>query len=131
MQPDQPARSSGSQQVSITASAMDFRVKNGRLSEAQTSGEAEIVISPAGGGPGQITHVTAGQFMATLDNGNRLQTLHGAPDAVITSVTPGQADRVSSSTLLDVAFRPQGGIESIVQQGDVRYHDDQRQAFAN
>jgi lipopolysaccharide export system protein LptA len=38
---------------------------------------------------------------------------------------------VSTSATLDVAFRPQGGIESIVQQGDVRYHDGQRQAFAS
>ena len=110
---------------------MDFLAKNGRLSQAETSGAAEITISPANGTAGQVTHVTAGQFTATLDDANRLHTLHGSPNAVITSVTPGQADRVSTSNALDVAFRPQGGIESIVQQGDVHYHDGQRQAFAN
>jgi lipopolysaccharide export system protein LptA len=122
--------SPSAQRVQITASAMDFIAKNGRLSEAQTSGEAEITISPVNGNPGQVTHVTAGQFIATLDDSNRLQALHGAPNAVITSVTPGEPDRVSTSTVLDVAFRPQGGIESIIQQGDVRYHDGQRQAYA-
>lgn len=129
------ARSSTAQQVQITASGMDFLAKNGRLSEAQTSGAAEITISPPDGSPGQavtgqVTHVTAAKFTATLDGSNRLHTLHGAPNAVITSVTPGQPDRVSASAALDVVFRPQGGINSIVQQGDVRYHDGQRMAFA-
>jgi lipopolysaccharide export system protein LptA len=134
------ASSSTAQQVQITASAMDFLAQNGRLSEAQTSGAAEITISPANGSPGQavtgqvvtgqVTHVTAGRFTAKLDGSNRLHTLHGAPNAVITSVTPGQPDRVSASAALDVAFRPEGGINSIVQQGDVRYHDGQRMAFA-
>jgi lipopolysaccharide export system protein LptA len=129
------ARSSTSQQVQITASAMDFLASNGRLSEAQTSGAAEITISPANSSPGQavtgqVTHVTAGRFTARLDGSNRLHTLHGAPNAVITSVTPGQPDRVSASAALDVDFRPEGGINSIVQQGDVRYHDGQRMAFA-
>jgi len=132
--------SSTAQQVQVTASAIDFLAKNGRLSEGQTSGAAEITMSPVNSSPGsspgqavtgQVTHVTAGQFTATLDNSNRLQTLHGAPNAVITSVTSGQPDRVSTSAALDVAFRPQGGIDSIVQQGDVRYHDGQRRAFAD
>jgi lipopolysaccharide export system protein LptA len=127
---------STSQQVQITASAMDFLTRNGRLSQAQTSGAAEIIILPANGGSGQgafgqTTHVTAGQFIAKFDEGKRLHTLYGSPNAVITSVTPGKPDRVSVSDTLDVAFRPQGGIDSIVQQGNVHYHDDQRQAFAN
>jgi lipopolysaccharide export system protein LptA len=122
--------SANSQQVQITTAAMDFLAKNGRLTQAETSGAAEITLSPAGGASGQITHVTAGKFTATLDDANRLRTLHGAPSASITSVTPGQPDRVSTSATLDVAFRPQGGIESIEQQGAVHYHDGQRQAFA-
>ena len=122
--------SSPAQQVEITAAAMDFLSSNGRLSQGETSGAAEITMSPAGGRPGQVTHVTAGKFTATLDDSSRLHTLHGAPDASITSVTPGQADRVSTSASLDVTFRRQGGIESVVQEGDVRYRDDQRQAFA-
>jgi lipopolysaccharide export system protein LptA len=119
----------GAQQVQITAAAMDFFTAAGRLSKAETSGAAEITISPVSGA-GQLTHVTAGEFMAQFDDRNRLHTLHGAPAASITSVTPGQPDRVSTSAALDVAFRAQGGIDSIVQQGDVRYHDGQRQAFA-
>ena len=129
-QTDTQARSATAQQTQITASAMDFLAKNGRLSQAETSGAAEITIFPVSG-TGQVTRVTSGKFTATLDDANRLHTLHGAPNAVITSVTPGQADRVSASDTLDVAFRPQGGIESILQRGSVRYHDGQRQAFAN
>ena len=122
---------SNQQQVQITAAAMDFLTKDGRLSQAQTSGAGEIVLSTANGGSGQVTHITAGQFTATLDDSNRLHTLHGAPNANITSVTPGQPDRVSTSDSLDVVFRPQGGIESILQQSNLRYHDGQRQAYAN
>jgi len=124
-------QASNQQRVQITAAAMDFLAKDGRLSEAQTSGAAEIVLSPANGGPGQVTHVTADQFTATLGDSNRLHTLHGAPNANITSVTPGQPDRVSTSDSLDVSFRPEGGIDGILQQGNVRYHDGQRQAFAS
>ncbi len=120
---------SSAQQVQIAAAAMDFFTTKGRLSKAETSGPAEIVLSPLSG-IGQVTHVTADQFTAQFDDLHRLHSLHGAPAASITSVTPGQPDRVSTSTSLDVAFRPQGGIESIVQQGDLRYHDGQRQAFA-
>jgi len=57
--------------------------------------------------------------------------LHGAPDARIVNSAPGQPDRSSTSQILDVIFRPAGGIDSIVQQGNVAYADDERQAQAN
>jgi len=57
--------------------------------------------------------------------------LHGAPDARIVNSAPGQPDRSSTSQILDVIFRPAGGIDSIVQQGNVAYADGERQAKAN
>ena len=51
--------------------------------------------------------------------------MHGAPNAKIVSTNPGQPDRVSTSQTLDAAILPQGGIESIVQQGSVVYSDGQ------
>ena len=122
---------STAQQVEITAAAMDFFTENGRhLSKAETLGAGQITLSPPNGQGGQVTRVNAGQFIARFDAKNRMQTLHGAPQATITTGTPGQADRVSSSSTLDVTFKPQGGIDSILQQGDVHYRDSDRQAFA-
>jgi len=136
--PSSPAESaaaktaSTAQQVEIAAAAMDFFTENGRhLSRAETLGAGQITLSPPNGQAGQVTRVNAGQFVAQFDAKNRMQTLHGAPQATITTITPNQADRVSSSQTLDVAFKPQGGIESLLQQGDVHYRDSERQAFAS
>ena len=122
---------STAQQVEIAAAAMDFFTESGRhLSRAETLGAGQITLSPPNGQAGQVTRVNAGQFIAQFDAKNRMQTLHGAPQATITTSTPGQADRVSSSATLDVAFKSQGGIDTILQQGDVHYRDSERQAFA-
>ena len=122
---------SAAQQVEIAADAMDFFTEGGRhLSRAETLGAGQITLAPPNGQVGQVTRVNAGQFIAQFDAKNRMQTLHGAPQATITTITPGQTDRVSSSSTLDVAFKPQGGIDSILQQGDVHYRDSDRQAFA-
>ncbi len=70
--------------------------------------------------------MTAGKFeaqFASSDGQNRLASVHGAPDARIVSATPGQPDRVSTSDAVDAAFLPQGGIDSITQQGNLTYTD--------
>jgi lipopolysaccharide export system protein LptA len=109
---------------------MDFAVKNGRLIEsAVTSGPPQIVITQPG--VNQKTVVTAGKFTAGFTERNRLATLHGTPDARIVSSKSGQPDRVSTSQTLDVAFRPEGGIASIVQEGGLAYVDGTRKAWAD
>jgi lipopolysaccharide export system protein LptA len=128
------------QDFDIAAPVIDFFVAEGhRLDRAQTSGAAQITISPAQGqnsgtqatapGPAQRTVVTAGRFdakfSATPDGSSRLTSIHGAPDARIVNQAPGLPDRVSTSQTLDARFLPQGGIESIVQQGSVAYSDGQ------
>ncbi|MGB9071500.1 MAG: LPS export ABC transporter periplasmic protein LptC [Terriglobales bacterium] len=124
-----PGLAASTQDVEMTAPAMDFLVKGGRrLERAQTSGPPQIVITQAGAN--QTAVVTAGKFEATFTDQNRLATLHGEPDARIVSRTPGQPDRVSTSQSLDVSFRPAGGIASIAQQGDVAYVDGTRKAWA-
>ena len=83
--------------------------------------------------------MTAGKFHAQFapsDGRNHLTSIHGAPNARIVNSAPGQPDRVSTSESLDAAFLPQGGIDSITQQGNVAYTDglqpDKRmQAWAN
>jgi lipopolysaccharide export system protein LptA len=120
--------------LEITAPAMDFFVADGsRLDRAQTSGAAQIaILQPT---TTQRTLITAGKFEARFGNksngGTQLVSLHGEPDARIINTTPGQPDRVSTSNLLDVTFRPAGGIDSIVQRGNVTYVDGDRRAWAD
>ena len=83
--------------------------------------------------------MTAGKFDAqftSFDSRNHLANVHGAPDARIVNSTPGEPDRVSTSDSVDATFLPQGGIDSITQQGNVAYTDGQEpdkrmQAWAN
>jgi lipopolysaccharide export system protein LptA len=130
------------QDVEMTAPVMDFIVKNGRqLERAETSGPPQIVITQPGSN--QKTVVTAAKFTAKFTEKNRLATLHGEPDAKIVSGkiveskiggnkigTPGQPDRVSTSQMLDVIFRPEGGVASIKQAGGVTYVDGALKAWA-
>ena len=146
------------QDVEMTAPVMDFIVKDGRqLERAETSGPPQIVITQPDAN--QKTVVTAAKFTAKFTAKNRLATLHGEPDARIVSGkivdtkiadtkivdskipdskiagskvagTPGQSDRVSSSQMLDVVFRPEGGIASITQAGGVTYVDGTLKAWA-
>src|SRR5208283_3153216 len=125
------------QEVEMTAPVMDFIVKDGHLLErAETSGPPQIVITQPGSN--QKTVVTAAKFTARFTEKNRLATLHGEPEAKIVSSKSGggqtgvsrQADRVSTSTMLDVVFRPEGGVASIAQSGGVTYVDGTEKAWA-
>src|ERR1700687_5186993 len=118
------------QDVEMTAPVMDFIVKGGRqLESAETSGPPKIVITQPGSN--QKTVVTAAKFTAKFTDKNRLAMLHGEPDAKIVSSrigdskigAPGQPDRVSTSQILDVIFRPAGGVASIKQAGGVTFVD--------
>ena len=125
------------QDVEMTAPVMDFIVKGGRqLESAETSGPPKIVITQPGSN--QKTVVTAAKFTAKFTDKNRLAMLHGEPDAKIVSSrigdskigAPGQPDRVSTSQILDVIFRPEGGVASIKQAGGVTYVDGTLKASA-
>jgi lipopolysaccharide export system protein LptA len=123
----------GAQDIEMRAPVMDFIVKNGRLLDrAETSGPPEILITQVGAN--QKTVVTAGEFTARFTEKNRLATLHGEPDAKIVSqaivASPPQADRVSTSQMLDVVFLPEGGISSIRQTGVLTYVDGPQKAWA-
>jgi lipopolysaccharide export system protein LptA len=130
------------QDVEMTAPVMDFIVKDGRqLERAETSGPPQIVVTQPG--TNQKTVVTAAKFTAKFTEKNRLATLHGEPDARIVSSkiveskigdgkigAPGQPERVSTSQMLDVIFRPEGGVASIKQAGGVTYVDGTLKAWA-
>ena len=123
------------QDIEMTAPAMDFVVKDGRLLErAETSGSAQIVITQPGAN--QKTTVTAAKFTARFTEKNRLVSLHGEPDAKIVSGKIAVAgamnpsERVSASQMLDVVFRPEGGVASMAQTGGVAYVDGPQKAWA-
>ena len=122
------------QDFDLKAPIVDFFIADGRrLSRAETSGAAQITISPAQNSTpasaqaGQRTVITAGRFDAkfvpTAEGKSQLTSIHGAPNARIVNVAAGVPDRVSTSQMLDAAFLPEGGIASIVQQGSVAYSD--------
>jgi lipopolysaccharide export system protein LptA len=125
------------QDFNITAPIIDFLIADGRrLDRAQTSGAAQITISPAQTSSpaseqlsAQRTVITAGRFDAEFasapDGSSRLTSIHGAPNAKIVSLAAGVPDRVSTSQTLEATFLPEGGISSIVQQGSVAYSDGQ------
>ena len=127
---------SAPQNFEMIAPAIDFTIAQGRvLQRAVTSGKGQITVSAAQA-PGQSnnqtpqrTVVTAKTFDAkfeqTAESQTRLASIHGAPEAKIVSTSPGQPDRISASDAVDANFLPQGGIESITQQGHVAYSDGQ------
>jgi lipopolysaccharide export system protein LptA len=120
------------QDIEITAPIIDFFVAHGRrLKRAVTSGAAQIAILPLDGAAGQHTFITAGKFDAKFDERSRLHSVHGEPDAKIVNNAPGEADRVSTSRLLDAIFWPTGGIESLVQLGSVAYVDANLKAWGD
>src|ERR1039458_4124106 len=136
------SESDDAQEVEMTAPGMGFIVKDGRrLERAETSGPPQIVITQPGAN--QKTVVTAAKFTAKFTEKNRLATLHGEPDAKIVASkivgskvdentvggAPGQ-DRVSTSQMLDVIFRPEGGVRAITQTGRVAYVDGPQKAWA-
>ena len=124
---------SAPQDFDLSAAAVDFFVADGRrLDRAETSGAAQITISPPPSASpsaesGQRTVITASRFNARFaanpEGASRLVSVHGAPNAKIVNLAPGQPDRVSTSQTLDAAFLPQGGMASIIQQGSVAYSD--------
>jgi lipopolysaccharide export system protein LptA len=137
-QPGKPG--SPGQPMEIVADQLHFVLENGNeLKTGDTVGKAQITIFPSPGGgkpakttnkPGQdfgsgnaTTVATAGKFHAIFGAENRMQTLHGAPEARIVSLSLGQPDKVSTSQMVDVTFAPDGGAEKLVQSGDFTYHE--------
>ncbi len=129
------SRTRKSQNFELTAPTVDFKIADGQhLEFAQTSGAAKITITSAGDSRAQSssslqqTIITAGTFQAhfaTEDRRTYPVTMRGAPNARIVNSTPGQPDRVSTSQSLEASFLPQGGIESVTQNGSVFYTDNQ------
>jgi lipopolysaccharide export system protein LptA len=123
------------QPLEVIADGLDFQLANGNdLKAADTVGNAQIVILPNPSKPktadknsqemsNATTVATAKKFHATFGNGNRIESLHGLPDAQIVSTSPGQPQKVSTADRLDVAFEVDGGVQKLIQSGNFQYHE--------
>ena len=123
------------QTIEIAAPAITGFLARGKMDKAETAGASQITIrplTPPAGRPTEAdatTVITARQFDLVFEN-DRMKQLHGAPDARIVSSLPGQPDKVSTSRDLTVAFDAAGGIDSMLQVGDVHYSEGPRTATA-
>ncbi|MEY2412243.1 MAG: lipopolysaccharide export system protein LptA [Acidobacteriaceae bacterium] len=128
--------SGDAQDFELRASGMDFFLADGRrLQRAETSGAAEAIISSKNGDAAtEHTLISAGKFRAQFDGSGQLRTIHGAPDARITSKSDkdkkDSADRVSSSDVLDLIFEQSNSISSISQSGHFVYTEGDRKVVA-
>ncbi len=145
-----PRQKGPTQIVEVEAPALDAFIKDGKhIERAQTLDAARIIITPQQqtttvkhgvAAPVALptagrTVITASIFQAGFDRNNRLSTLHGAPDSKIVSFIPptatsAESERVSTSRNLDVVFKPDGGLASVVQEGDFHYQEGTRQAWS-
>lgn len=135
---DVNAKGASQQDFDIQAPAINFVMAGKRgLDHAVTSGPAQITIRPAQNveaqsakpikNPDQQTVITAGKFEAHFakqpDGKSHLASVHGAPDVKVVSTASGEPDRISTSQTIDATFLPRGGVDSVVQQGNVVYTD--------
>ena len=133
-QPAPSAPKANAQNVELTADAMDFFIRNGdTLERAETIGVAQVVATPAQTAqpqspasrvekPPSKTTVTAGKFVATFDELGKVNGINGAPNAKIVTQTSGEADSVTTSQQVQVAFDADGNATNMVQQGNFEYH---------
>ncbi|HYH01034.1 MAG TPA: LPS export ABC transporter periplasmic protein LptC [Terriglobales bacterium] len=112
--------------IELTADAVDFYVRNGKmLDRAETTGAAQITIVPGNSRSPERSTITAGKFNAGFQR-NRLTLIHGAPNARIVQSVAGQPDKVSTSDSLDATFAADGTISGFVQQGSFAYRESGR-----
>jgi lipopolysaccharide export system protein LptA len=127
-------RESGKQDVIVMAPTIDFFLQDGRqLQRAITSGQGANIqlVQLDESKKGQKTVITAVKFNAQFNQSGQISAVHGAPNAKIVNSSPGQPDRVSTSDVVNASARPDGGIESVVQQGHVVYVDKDLQAWGD
>jgi lipopolysaccharide export system protein LptA len=124
-------QNANAQDTELSSAAVDFFLADGRrLKSAVTLGPGQLTMRPVASPAGQQTVIAAAKFEAKFDDLGQLASAHGAPDARIVNSNPGQPDRVSTSDTLDASFRPGTGIETITQQGNFAFVDNDRKAWA-
>ncbi len=107
----------------LTTTAMDIAVRNGKIFEsAETSGPAQIILTPQDRKQGEQTTITADRFRAEFDEGNRLKSIHGEPNAKMVASSAGQPDKIATARELLVNLAPRG-IAEILMSGSFQYSE--------
>jgi lipopolysaccharide export system protein LptA len=120
------------QSTALQAPAIDFVVSNNQIASAKTSGASQITLAQAQ----DKTLVTADTFDAKFGAANRIQALHGAPNAkVVFATDKAGTQRVTTSDEVIAHFDASGKrnsrIESVEQSGNFRYLEGPRKASAD
>lgn len=115
------------QALAINSNAMTFALRGGRLlTSAQTEGPGHIVISAmAPKSAGEQTLIDARHVTADFAGQNHLQTVHGIGAVQVTSHSPGQPDKLSTSETMVAQFTPEGELSRVLQEGNFRYKEGQ------
>ncbi|MBI2681685.1 MAG: LPS export ABC transporter periplasmic protein LptC [Acidobacteriales bacterium] len=126
----------GQQASSIKSDAIDFSMTSGNLQRAVTSGPSQIVVGGSSSGRRGPTTITADRFVAEFTEGNRIRSVHGAPNARVSvpAAEAGKPERVTTSREVNATFG--GGTKrnelTLVEQiGDFRYREGARVASAD
>ena len=126
----------GAENVEVTAPAMDFLIAGGnRLARAETIGPPKITLLGTAARREQ-TDITAERFTAMFDSRGRLASVHGAPNARVTTTaaagsgTP-EPDRITTSDSIDAQFNAGTGLRTAIQQGNFTYTAGTQKAFAD
>jgi lipopolysaccharide export system protein LptA len=117
----------------LQAAGLDLFIHNGKTMErAVTSGPAQVQVTQSQ--PNQQptrTVITAGQFEGKFDAKNHLKSVFGSPNAKVVSLTPGKAERVSTSRDVSATFNDQGAISTVEQTGNFHYQEGQQTASSD
>jgi lipopolysaccharide export system protein LptA len=128
-----PRGKQNSQALTLTANGVTMNIDPSGRRGAQTVGPAQIVLAsstlppiPANAGAvidriapsgAAKTIATADKFVATFAPTGKLTALVGTPNAKVVSSAPDQPDKVTTSNLLTLTVKPDGGLSSVVQEG--------------
>ncbi len=113
-----------------------FRPSGRSLSEAQTVGAGQLVLTPSDPKLGERV-VTAGQISMTFDGRSRLKTLRGLSKTRIVFQPPrsapaGTPSQESSSERMEATFDPSTQtLGQVEQAGDFQFRDGDRRATAD
>jgi lipopolysaccharide export system protein LptA len=119
--------SANPQTYTLSSDAMTLNLDPGRqLQSARTEGPGELVATGAGAkNAGEQTVVDAQLFTADFGEENKLHTVHGRGAVRVSSRTPGQPEKLSTSDRMVAQFTGAGEIESVEQEGNFRYIEKQ------
>jgi lipopolysaccharide export system protein LptA len=133
---DAPRGKPNAQALTLTTNSIAMTINASGQRRAETTGPAQIVMAnstrlAASANPGAVidriatdpdrTVATADRFVANFDRHGKLNALVGTPNAKVVSSTTNQPDKTTTSNVLTLTVKPDGGLASVVQEGAFHY----------